>query len=162
MAAKVAEECSTTRVVTDLAHRWRHLAEIHAAPRWLWHALVSAMLDGSWTVEATRKSRKRERHPRLLSEAFASVHEHEPAGARCHPLCDSHGSRGDSTGLDLTRFLAPHMKPEFGSGSRSSTLSGAAATSAGRFSLAREDGVGRGAIPFAALSSRSRSALAAA
>ena len=44
----------------DLADRWRHLAEIHAAPAWLWSALVEAMLPNKddpkgWTVEATQK-----------------------------------------------------------------------------------------------------------
>jgi hypothetical protein len=44
----------------DVTDRWRHLAEIHAAPPWLWSALVEAMLPNKddqkgWTVEATQK-----------------------------------------------------------------------------------------------------------
>lgn len=38
--------------------QWRHLAEIHAAPSWLWPALVSAMLGGGLTVEQTRNAVK--------------------------------------------------------------------------------------------------------
>ena len=43
-----------------MTDRWRHLAEIHAAPPWLWSALVEAMLPNKddqkgWTVEATQK-----------------------------------------------------------------------------------------------------------
>lgn len=33
---------------------WRNLAEIHAAPEWLWSGLAKAMLEGSWTVATTR------------------------------------------------------------------------------------------------------------
>jgi hypothetical protein len=44
--------------VTDIRHeamnRWQHLSVIHAAPRWLWRALVAAMLGKGWTVEQTR------------------------------------------------------------------------------------------------------------
>lgn len=39
----------------DMSERTRQLVEIHAAPRWLWSALVSAMIADSLTVEATRK-----------------------------------------------------------------------------------------------------------
>jgi hypothetical protein len=39
-AAKVGQSCR--HMPTE---RWRHLAEIHAAPRWLWPALVAAMVD---------------------------------------------------------------------------------------------------------------------
>ena len=38
---KAGRVASTTRVV--IPDRWRHLAEIHAAPAWLWPALVEAM-----------------------------------------------------------------------------------------------------------------------
>ena len=34
---------------------WRNLAEIHAAPKWLWSALVARMVDGAWTVAVTRE-----------------------------------------------------------------------------------------------------------
>ena len=33
---------------------WSQLATIHSAPQWLWSGLVKAMLEGSWTVQATR------------------------------------------------------------------------------------------------------------
>jgi hypothetical protein len=38
---------------------FRTLAVIHAAPSWLWPALVEAMVSGSWTVEQTRMQVKR-------------------------------------------------------------------------------------------------------
>lgn len=31
-----------------------HLAEIHAAPHWLWVALVKQMIESGWTVQVTR------------------------------------------------------------------------------------------------------------
>ncbi len=47
-AAKVA-------AVTDVGHdRFAELVEIHAAPEWLWSALVAAMVKGGWSVEQTR------------------------------------------------------------------------------------------------------------
>ncbi len=33
---------------------WRNLAEIHAAPHWLWVALVKQMIESGWTVQVTR------------------------------------------------------------------------------------------------------------
>jgi hypothetical protein len=33
---------------------WSNLAEIHAAPSWLWPALVAKMLEKQWTVALTR------------------------------------------------------------------------------------------------------------
>jgi hypothetical protein len=57
----VAREISAARVAEavphmgyDLSERVRHIAEIHAAPGWLWPALVAAMLGKGWNVEATR------------------------------------------------------------------------------------------------------------
>ncbi len=58
--------------VTDIGHdaardAWSNLAEIHAAPRWLWSALATKMAEESWTVQVTRekvakvKDRKRRR-----------------------------------------------------------------------------------------------------
>ena len=35
---------------------WRNLAEIHAAPKWLWAALAERMIEKEWTVEQMRKS----------------------------------------------------------------------------------------------------------
>jgi hypothetical protein len=32
----------------------RNLAEIHAAPHWLWVALVKQMIESGWTVQVTR------------------------------------------------------------------------------------------------------------
>jgi ParB-like chromosome segregation protein Spo0J len=51
---RAAEVADITRVIN--ADSWRHLAEIHAAPRWLWRALVAQMVADGWTVEATRKA----------------------------------------------------------------------------------------------------------
>jgi len=39
-----------------IADYWRHLCEIHAAPKWLWPALVAKLQAESWTVETTRKN----------------------------------------------------------------------------------------------------------
>jgi hypothetical protein len=33
---------------------WRNLAEIHAAPEWLWSAMGGRMVGGAWTVAVTR------------------------------------------------------------------------------------------------------------
>ena len=33
---------------------WRNLSEIHAAPNWLWSALVRQMVESGWTVQVTR------------------------------------------------------------------------------------------------------------
>ena len=41
-------------LLEDVRECWRNLAEIHAAPEWLWSGLVKAMLEGSWTVATTR------------------------------------------------------------------------------------------------------------
>jgi protein gp37 len=38
---------------------YRHFAEIHAAPKWLWAALVGALKADDWSVEATRKAVKK-------------------------------------------------------------------------------------------------------
>lgn len=34
---------------------WRNLAEIHAAPKWLWSAMVEKMIEDGWTVQTTRE-----------------------------------------------------------------------------------------------------------
>jgi len=52
MAWRVAVESHVR--LGDLRDSWRNLAEIHAAPEWLWAGLVKAMLEGSWTVATTR------------------------------------------------------------------------------------------------------------
>jgi ParB-like nuclease domain len=57
----VADEICAARVfqaVADVRHdlwdRVSQLVAIHAAPDWLWPALVDAMAEGRWTVETTR------------------------------------------------------------------------------------------------------------
>ncbi len=40
---------------TTIRDSWRNLAEIHAAPEWLWAALVGRMVEGGWTVAVTRE-----------------------------------------------------------------------------------------------------------
>ena len=35
-------------------NRTLHIAEIHAAPHWLWVALVKQMIESGWTVQVTR------------------------------------------------------------------------------------------------------------
>lgn len=52
-AAKVGSSC-THMSAADLRDRWRCLAEIHAAPSWLWPALAAELVARGWTVEATR------------------------------------------------------------------------------------------------------------
>jgi hypothetical protein len=47
--------------VADIRHRnytdyWQHLTAIHAAPKWLWPALVKALQTERWTAETTRKN----------------------------------------------------------------------------------------------------------
>jgi hypothetical protein len=54
-AARVAQQVTPYGVI-ELLDRWRHLAEIHVAPQWLWAPLVKALHEHSWTVEATRKA----------------------------------------------------------------------------------------------------------
>jgi hypothetical protein len=41
--------------VAHLPASWGTLAEIHAAPDWLWTALVARMIEGEWTVDTTRQ-----------------------------------------------------------------------------------------------------------
>ncbi len=53
-AARVADSLSTD-VESDLPKRWRALSEIHAAPKWLWPALVSRLVAKGWTVEIARR-----------------------------------------------------------------------------------------------------------
>jgi hypothetical protein len=53
LAARVAD--AVTHVGHDLSSHFKALVEIHAAPRWLWPALVEKMVADSMTVEATRK-----------------------------------------------------------------------------------------------------------
>lgn len=39
----------------DAQANWSQLSQIHAAPKWLWRAMVGAMLQNSWTVAVTRE-----------------------------------------------------------------------------------------------------------
>ncbi len=41
-------------LMEDARECWRNLAEIHAAPNWLWPALVRQMIESGWTVQVTR------------------------------------------------------------------------------------------------------------
>ena len=41
--------------ISQIRDSWRNLAEIHAAPQWLWPALVAKMIEGEWTVATTRQ-----------------------------------------------------------------------------------------------------------
>lgn len=43
------------RLLDPETNHTRNLAEIHAAPKWLWSALVARMVADGWTVETTRK-----------------------------------------------------------------------------------------------------------
>ena len=52
LAARVAD--AVTHVGHDMTVHFKSLVEIHAAPRWLWSALVGKMVTDGMTVEATR------------------------------------------------------------------------------------------------------------
>ena len=52
-AARVVQACSDIGTAA-LKDRWNQLAEIHAAPSWLWPALATELVARGWTVEATR------------------------------------------------------------------------------------------------------------
>ncbi|TGD93711.1 hypothetical protein [Methylobacterium nonmethylotrophicum] len=53
LAARVADV--VTNVGHDLTGMFVQLRKIHAAPRWLWPALVERLVTEGLTVEATRK-----------------------------------------------------------------------------------------------------------
>ena len=48
--------------VTGLMAYWQSLTAIHAAPQWLWSALVTKVLTEALTVEKTRDAVKRVQH----------------------------------------------------------------------------------------------------
>ncbi|MFO1073371.1 MAG: hypothetical protein U1E17_12000, partial [Geminicoccaceae bacterium] len=50
-AARVA--ATVPHMGNDLIERTRQLAEIHAAPSWLWPALAAELVTRGWTVDAT-------------------------------------------------------------------------------------------------------------
>jgi len=58
-AASVFSEIRTRVRISDLIQRTRHLTEIHAAPKWLWRALVAATLTNGWHVEQTKSAVRR-------------------------------------------------------------------------------------------------------
>ena len=53
-AATVYREIFTQVKNSDFEGRYKHLYEIHAAPHWLWVALVKQMIESGWTVQVTR------------------------------------------------------------------------------------------------------------
>ena len=53
VAARVAEACAD--VGANLTDRFSQLVEVHAAPRWLWPALVEHQLAEGATVDAMRR-----------------------------------------------------------------------------------------------------------
>src|SRR6516165_12272767 len=71
MAARVAN--AVPHVGHELVDRYKALVKIHAAPQWLWPALVEAMVGGKWTVEDTRTEVARLKElPKVLAEWAAS------------------------------------------------------------------------------------------
>ena len=65
--AQAWEVLNSWDVPTDLPTDWMHYRYIHAAPEWLWKALVEKMTTEAWTVATTR--------------AFESHFRIEPAAA---------------------------------------------------------------------------------
>lgn len=53
-----AEVFARANTDADLSDKTRHLAEIHAAPSWLWSALVARLIEKEWSVDVTRKAVK--------------------------------------------------------------------------------------------------------
>ena len=47
-AARVAE--AVMDVHNDMTRQWQHLSAIHAAPRWLWSALVARLVATEWSA----------------------------------------------------------------------------------------------------------------
>ena len=58
-AASVMQAC-------PLNSKDRHLAELHAAPRWLWRVLVAKLIAEDWTVETAKPGAKREISSKVL------------------------------------------------------------------------------------------------
>lgn len=54
MASRVWSAITCVITPQQAKDSWRNLAEIHAAPQWLWTALVQQMIESSWTVQTTR------------------------------------------------------------------------------------------------------------
>jgi hypothetical protein len=49
----VASVCDIANATAQ--ETWNQLVEIHAAPQWLWPALVEKMTSEAWTVATTRE-----------------------------------------------------------------------------------------------------------
>jgi hypothetical protein len=92
----VTREVAAARVAASLLEKiasspsWRtaldtifgHMAEVHAAPKWLWPALVERLVADGWTVEATRKQSERlKAMSRLVQARDLGV----AAGSQRHP-----------------------------------------------------------------------------
>jgi hypothetical protein len=55
-AAEVVTHVTTDqKAPSEYSDKTRHLSEIHAAPRWLWPALVAGLVEDGWTVEDARR-----------------------------------------------------------------------------------------------------------
>lgn len=78
LAAKVA--ASVTHMGHNLSSQFKALVEIHAAPVWLWHALVSSLVEHGWTVEATRKAVQK-----VKDTATPVSHNGKRPRSRCRP-----------------------------------------------------------------------------
>jgi hypothetical protein len=76
---------------TDEHSRWRHLAEIHPAPQWLWLALAQHLLWETWTVEETRRQVTRVQQ---LATPLGAALLHAPAAAR--RSCGAGAQRSDA------------------------------------------------------------------
>jgi len=46
-AAEVFRACPHVGTTTEKKESWRQIQEIHAAPKWLWTALVQQMVEGA-------------------------------------------------------------------------------------------------------------------
>lgn len=53
-AAEVMRACPHVGTTAEKKECWRQIQEIHAAPQWIWSALVKQMIESSWTVAVTR------------------------------------------------------------------------------------------------------------
>jgi len=96
-AAEVAAACP--HVGTGLTESWRHLAEIHPAPRWLWPALVKRLLADGWTVDAARKQVERSNCPLWPAmSAIARTTGREPCRRTPGPTCSMEERAGRQPG----------------------------------------------------------------
>lgn len=54
-AGEVFRSCPHVGTTAEKKEAWRQIGEIHAAPDWLWTALVQQMIADGWTVVTTRE-----------------------------------------------------------------------------------------------------------